>query len=243
MTRYVGFDLETTGVSPFTDVPVSFGFVEVTESHSGSEPHHFRGFVNPARPIPAGASAIHGITDDMVSDAPTLLESVDVLATTLSQIWCDGGVVVGMNLSYDLTMVDSLCRRLGLAHLDERGAVGPVLDVLVLDRHFDKWRKGSRKLTDLCAHYGVALESAHSAGDDAYASLLVLKRLRERFVDIDLLDAETINPTLRAWHQTWLSSYSSFLVSKGRRPVAEHEFDWPIHTDGSAPPYSSQLVS
>jgi DNA polymerase-3 subunit epsilon len=239
VTRFVGFDLETTGVSSFMDAPVSYGFVEIGVAPESS-PVLNVAYVNPGRLIPPGASAIHGITDEQVANATPLAEAVEVLATTVCEIWTGGGAIVGMNVSYDLTMVDSLCRRLEIPGLRERGPIGPVLDILVLDRHFDKWRKGSRKLVDLCRHYGVDLHSAHSAGDDAHASLLVLAKLRERFSDIDLLESENITVTLRSWYQDWLASYSSFLVRKGRAPIAENQYEWPVHADEST---SSKLVS
>ena len=56
-----------------------------------------------------------------------------------------------------------------------------VLDPRVLDRHLDRYRKGRRTLTDLCAHYGVTLEGAHDAAADALAALEVVRALGRRF--------------------------------------------------------------
>jgi DNA polymerase-3 subunit epsilon len=187
-------------------------------------------FVNPGVPIPPGASAIHGITDVMVADATPLVEAVELLADRLIDVWTKGQVVVGMNVSYDLSMVDSLCHRLGRATLDERGGVGPVLDVLILDRHFDKWRKGSRKLTDLCQVYGVSLGSAHSAADDALASLDVLDAQRVLYPEVDQIPLDAMNETLRGWYQEWLSSFSIYLEKKGEAPISAGRYDWPIQS-------------
>ena len=52
-------------------------------------------------------------------------------------------------------------------------ALRPVLDPRVLDKHIDPYRRGGRKLTDLCAHYKVALDGAHSADADAIAACRV----------------------------------------------------------------------
>ena len=57
-----------------------------------------------------------------------------------------GVPVVGMKLDYDLTILDTQLRRFGGVGLMERGWSGPVLDAVVLDRHFDRFRKGSRTL-------------------------------------------------------------------------------------------------
>jgi DNA polymerase-3 subunit epsilon len=231
MTRYVGFDLETTGVSPFIDVPVSYGFVERVYDGSAYVSSFDGGLVNPGCEIPPGATSIHGITDAMVANATPLADAVEMIARKLGDIWRNGGVIVGMNVGYDLTMVDSLCRRFGVAPLDQRGDIGAVMDVLVLDRHFDKWRKGSRKLTDLCGHYKVVLTSAHSAAYDAEASLVVLEILRRRYPEIDIIDVAHMNVVLRSWYQEWLSSFSKYLEKKGESPIPAGRYEWPIHVD------------
>ncbi len=244
MIRYVGFDLETTGISSFRDSPVSYGFAERTAREARSDLRLESGYIHPGRLIPPGATAIHGITDAMVANATPIAEAVEALARSLVDVWDDGGVIVGMNVSYDLTMVDSLCQRLGLVLLRDRGSIGPILDVLILDRHFDKWRKGSRKLVDLCQHYGVALGTAHSAVDDAVASLLVLDVLRDRFRDIDAMELADLNVAQRAWYQEWLQSFSAFREKKGGAPVPAGQFEWPIQTDDELEIYRySKLVS
>jgi DNA polymerase-3 subunit epsilon len=187
--------------------------------------------VNPGRAIPAGASAIHGITDAMVCDAPVLKDAVEEIAQRLTSIWSTGGVIVGMNVSYDLTMIDSLCQRLATATLEQRGAVGPVLDILILDRHFDKWRKGGRKLTDLCLHYGVTLVGAHSALEDADASLNVWEAIQVKYPEIREIPISTINDTSRAWYQEWLASFSTYLEKRGEGPINTGRYEWPIHQD------------
>jgi DNA polymerase-3 subunit epsilon len=226
---YVGFDLETTGISPFSDSPVSYGFVTHQHDMWGLKVSREGGLVNPGVPIPNEASTIHGITDAMVADAPALNEAIERLASTLSSLWRDGGVVVGMNVSYDLTMVDSLCRRLGLASLKKRGPVGPVMDILILDRHFDKWRKGSRRLSDLCGQYGVILDSAHSASADAEAALEIFEVLLGKYPEIAIIPSPRVNAVMSTWYREWLSSFSDHLVRKGEEPVEAGRFAWPIH--------------
>lgn len=225
--RYVGFDLETTGVDPFTDVPVSYGFVEF----SATGPRIKSGYINPGIAIPEAVTSIHGITDADVASAPSLIEATEFLAKSLSSIWAGGGVLVGMNVAYDLTMVESLTQRLGLKSLSERGEIGPVVDILILDRRLDKWRKGGRKLTDLCAHYGVEISNAHDAVADVEASLKVLDAILARYTVLAALTPETINTTLRAWYVEWLTDFSSYLVKKGDTAPALGRYQWPIHTN------------
>ena len=57
----VVFDLETTGVDTASDCIVEIGLVRLLPD--GSREHR-SWLINPGRPIPPGASAVHGLTDD-----------------------------------------------------------------------------------------------------------------------------------------------------------------------------------
>ena len=61
-------DLETTGTDVREDRIVE---VAVLTVYPGGKTVPFVQRVNPGRPIPAGASAVHGITDADVAGAPT----------------------------------------------------------------------------------------------------------------------------------------------------------------------------
>lgn len=70
--KFIAFDLETTGIQPKMDAIIEVGAV----LFEGTEPvDSFCTLINPGRPIPPGASAVNGITDDMVADQP-IIESV-----------------------------------------------------------------------------------------------------------------------------------------------------------------------
>ncbi len=72
LTRPIAiFDLETTGLSITTDRIVEIAIIRVEAD--GSE-HEFIRRVNPQMPIPAEVSAIHGIFDTDIADAPTFAE-------------------------------------------------------------------------------------------------------------------------------------------------------------------------
>ena len=69
LTRSIAFiDLETTGVSLSSDRIVEIAIIKILPDGSRQVK---RKLINPEMPIPKETSDIHGITDDMVKDAPT----------------------------------------------------------------------------------------------------------------------------------------------------------------------------
>ncbi len=64
----VVFDLETTGIDVEKDRIVQIALIRVEPDGARDE---WESLVNPEQPIPAESTAIHGISDDDVRDAPT----------------------------------------------------------------------------------------------------------------------------------------------------------------------------
>jgi DNA polymerase-3 subunit epsilon len=91
--EFIAFDLETTGIQPRTDAIVEIGAVRF----NGAEPvDAFCTLVNPGRPIPPEASAVNGITDEMVADQP----SVEKVLTDLAE-FCGDLPLVAHNAPFD----------------------------------------------------------------------------------------------------------------------------------------------
>ncbi|MBL7721265.1 MAG: 3'-5' exonuclease, partial [Chitinophagaceae bacterium] len=82
-------DLETTGINLGTDRIVEIAIVKILSDGTRIVK---RKLVNPEMPIPKGASEIHGITDEMVKDAPTFRQ----VAQELKQV-LDGCDIAGYN--------------------------------------------------------------------------------------------------------------------------------------------------
>ena len=222
----VGFDLETTGVDRFSDVPVSFALLRVD---GGAVVHREAGLIDPGRPIPEGATAIHGITTAQArGEGQPLDESVTMLADALVAASEREVPVVGMNVEYDLTILDVQCRRLDGRGLAERGFTAPVLDALVLDRHFDRFRKGRRRLGDLCAHYQVTIVNAHDASADAEATVGVLAAMCRQFPELCAQPPADLHRSQIQWHRQWATSYDTWRQKRGLEPLDPRDFDWPL---------------
>ena len=87
LSRPIAFiDLETTGVNLSRDRIVEIAIVKVMPDGSRVSK---RKILNPEMPIPIQSSDIHGITDEMVKDAPTFKQSANEIKQFLEN--CDLG--------------------------------------------------------------------------------------------------------------------------------------------------------
>jgi DNA polymerase III subunit epsilon len=222
----LGFDFETTGVDRFNDVPVSFALVTV---EAGNVVSASSGLVDPGREIPRGATAVHGITTEHArSHGMPLREAMEMITDAVISASNRGVPLVGMKLDYDLTMLDTQSERFSGQGLLARGWRGPVLDAVVLDRHFDRYRKGSRTLGALCAHYGVGIENAHDATADAVASAQVLCALAVRFRELGESHPDDLHVAQIGWHREWAESYNDWRLGRGTKPLDQRDFIWPV---------------
>ncbi|GAA2092895.1 3'-5' exonuclease [Kitasatospora saccharophila] len=175
------FDTETTGVDVERDRIVSAALV--VQSAPGGAAAVRTWLADPGVPIPEPARAVHGITDEQVRahGRPPRAVAAEV-ARALAEQARAGVPLVVMNAPYDLTLLDRELRRHGAGSLAEalEGAELLVLDPRVLDKQFDRYRKGRRTLTDLCAHYGVELVGAHDAAADALAAMELVRAVASR---------------------------------------------------------------
>ena len=138
---------------------------------AGVEPEKLQVVVDPGVPIPDEAAAIHGFTTERVQaeGVPTDVALPSIL-TALTAFTSNGLPLVGFNVRYDMTVLDRECRRLMLAPLQDAVPDLRAIDPLVIDKHLDRYRKGSRKLQAVCDRYGARLDGAHAADNDALAA-------------------------------------------------------------------------
>ncbi|MHB1509107.1 MAG: exonuclease domain-containing protein [Acidimicrobiales bacterium] len=224
----VGFDLETTGTDPEEALPVSFSFVRFL----GREPVRVTtSLVDPGCEIPLGAQAVHHITTERAqSEGMPLAEAATAIVGALLDASARSVPVVGMNVAYDLTIADRLSRTYNGAGLYAAGFSAPVLDALVLDRHLDPFRKGRRRLSDLCALYGVVEGDLHDACADAAMSVRVVLAIADRSPEIRLAPPGLLTSSQSDWHASWAKSFSAWRVRQGQAPLALEEITWPVRT-------------
>jgi len=149
---YVVFDLETTGINVNKDNIIEISAVKVKNQEVVDT---FSTLINPQRSIPYGATAVNGITDKMVADAPVIHEVMDeFLGFTESQI------LVGHNIhTFDLKFIYQAADLFGAA------VVNDYIDTLYMARTCLPQLK-KYKLVDISAHFNISSEGAHRAMND-----------------------------------------------------------------------------
>lgn len=169
------FDTETTGVEYDESRIVTYavGILHPDGTH-GTE----HGVINPGTEIPAGAARVHGWTTERVRAHPDALDPKEGAQRILDAL-DPARPVVAFNAQFDLTLLARELERHGLdpSPLERLR----VIDPLVLDKHLEKYRKGSRRLQPVCEHHGVQLDGDwHDAAADAVAAGLLARTLLER---------------------------------------------------------------
>lgn len=222
----LGWDTETTGVNTEHDRIVTAALVEV--GLGGAQPHHW--VINPGIEVPEGAARIHGWTTERVrARGGEPAEALDVIADSLASAMRDGVPVVGMNLAFDFTIFDRELRRHGLPTLEGRLGVPirPVIDVYVLDKHLS-YRRGSRKLIDMAAFYGVplALDAAHDAVADVLAAARIAYKIGRQNERVGSMSVDDLHDAQVLWRAEQQSSLQSYFRSQGRDEVVDGA--WPM---------------
>ncbi|HEY9353731.1 MAG TPA: 3'-5' exonuclease [Nocardioides sp.] len=224
--RLAGFDTETTGVDVETDRIVTACIVEVG---GNTPPITANWLINPGVDIPEAATAVHGVTTEKAkTDGQPAEEGIAELVAGLTQIVLAGTPLVIMNAPYDLTLLDREARRYGVQPLSE--VVGDelhVVDPRVIDKHVDTYRRGKRTLTDLCAHYRVKLDGAHSADADAVAACRVAWRLGQRYPALAEVPVWELHRAQAEWHAAWAADFQAHLRGKGQAD-AVIDGSWPL---------------
>jgi DNA polymerase III subunit epsilon len=184
-TTFVVLDLETTGLSPDRDRVTEIGAVKV---RGGEVLGELRTFVHPGRPIPPAITAVTGITDAMVRDAPPMAA---VLPTVLG--FLGEAVLVAHNAGFDLGFLRAAAAQHGLAPPDP-----VVVDTARLARRLLRDEVRDCRLATLAAHLRARTRPEHRALADARATVDVLHGLLERAGTLGAVTLEDLRALARS---------------------------------------------
>jgi DNA polymerase-3 subunit epsilon len=163
----VFFDLETTGINIAADRIVELSYLKV--ELNGNEITKTM-LINPTIPIPAESTAIHGITDEDVKDAPTFLSIAKNLAREIEG--CD---LAGYNSNkFDIPLLAEEFLR---ADVDIDMMKRKFIDVQVIFHKMEQRTLGAAYKF----YCDRDLENAHSAEADTRATYEILKAQLDRY--------------------------------------------------------------
>jgi DNA polymerase III subunit epsilon len=167
----VFLDLETTGINVSTDRIVEISLLKI--STKGKE-QWMTSRVNPEMPIPPKVTAIHGISDSDVADAPKFREIAKNVA-----LFMEGCDLAGYNaVKFDIPVLAEEFLRV---NIDFNFAKRRYVDPQVIF-----YKKEQRTLSAAYQFYcRKDLEHAHSAEADTAATYEVLKAQLDRYADLE----------------------------------------------------------
>jgi len=183
-TTFVVLDLETTGGAAHLGAAITeIGAVKI---RGGLTVGEFKSFVDPQHPVPGYITALTGITDEMVFQAPTIGEIFPSLLEFLGSP--DSTVLVAQNAPFDLSFLTHSARVHG-----HSWPKYPVLDTATLARKIlTREEVPNCKLATLAEFFGTSTTPNHRALDDARATVDVFHGLLERLGTYDIYTLEEL---------------------------------------------------
>lgn len=165
--NYVVLDIETTGLSPKYEKIIEIGAARIVD---GQVADTYAAFINPGKSLPPRIVELTGITDKDVRNAPYIEEIFDTFTGFVGE-----DILLGHNLMFDYSFVKKAAVNQKKA-FEKEG-----IDTLRIARRF-LTDLDSRRLGDLCGHYGIHLD-AHRALNDAIATHMLYQKLAEEFYE------------------------------------------------------------
>jgi DNA polymerase-3 subunit epsilon len=209
-------DLETTGLDPRKDRICQIAMI----LPDGTE---FESLVNPLLPIPSSATALHGVTDEMVAEAPSFKDLAPALIHALEAADC----FVAYNFSFDFQFLQYELKRSVEYELDES-----TFSFIDPYRIFKKMFP--HKLSNAYLFYtGKEMEVVHSAIIDIRCTKEVLEQQEQRYQDlfakdVKVIESETIGDItiLGKW---FISSNNKICFRQGK--YKDQIVDSRLHSD------------
>ncbi len=166
VSNYVVFDLETTGTSPKTEAIIEISALKVVD---GKVVDTFSTLVNPEKPISPGATAVNGITDDMVKNEATL----DIVLPQFNE-FIEDYILVGHNIHcFDMKFIWKAAEALFGQTISN-----DYIDTLPMSRKCLP-QLAHHRLVDLATYYDIDTAGAHRALQDCIMNQLCFEYMQD----------------------------------------------------------------
>jgi DNA polymerase-3 subunit epsilon len=164
---YVIFDTETTGLNPDKGARIIQLALRLIDPQ-GTELLRYETYIDPEESIPAESADIHGITDDMVAQAPRFHD----VWPKIEQLFREN-VWVAHNLDFDQRMLESEVRRIGETTAPVAGRSCTLQFARLSHPH------ASHKLDQCISRLGIEPDQSmlHDAGYDTWACMQLVLAL------------------------------------------------------------------
>lgn len=173
---FITFDTETTGMWAPVNRLVEIAAVKFNIADGVLDT--FDSLINPLREIPAEVIEIHGITDEMVKDAPT----VNSVLNHFISFCKNDSILIAHNAPFDISFVGGELKRNSLAFGDNL-----ILDTVdIFKRYFPGLH--SYSLLNLVKHFNISQSQQHRALSDANFVYELFRVAVEKFPPVNSLD-------------------------------------------------------
>ena len=200
MSSIVAVDIETTGLNADEDAIIEIGAVKFSGRRVEGT---WTSLINPRKPIPSFITQLTGISNNMVRNAPLLMDKIGELIAFVGD-----APVLGHNVTFDLTF------------LRQTGALKHNIEIDTYELAAVLMPTASRyNLSALAQQLGIVLSSAHRALDDAKATHGVFIELIEkaRQLPIDLLAELVRLGEPLSWQANW--ALQQVLRQRAKEPI------------------------
>ncbi|MGA2504404.1 MAG: exonuclease domain-containing protein, partial [Anaerolineales bacterium] len=200
MIPIVALDLETTGLDSQKDAIIEIGAVRFVGNRVEDE---FTMLINPGRHIPEFITGLTGISDDMVRQAPRIIEVIDELGAFIKD-----SPILGHNIQFDLSFLKKF------NSFDLNDIIDTYELAAVLMPSASRYNLGALGL-----QLGIPLPATHRALDDARVTAAAFQKLFARACELpaDLLTEIVRSCEPIAWDGAW--AFNQALQSRARSGV------------------------
>lgn len=174
---FIAIDTETTGLKCGGNDIIEICAIKFLNFRPDEK---FHTYLKPRKSIPESATAINGITDDMVCDAPKFSQIKSSLQDFIGDL-----PLVAHNAPFDMKF-------LHVSGLNLEDHSDKVYDTLKLSRlklrDYDGSKFESYKLSDLCEELNISCSEFHNADTDALACGLLFIEILKSIKEVDSVD-------------------------------------------------------
>lgn len=198
---FVAFDTETTGLSPHSESLVEIAAVRFDLKIGPKE--YFQTLVNPGKNIPWEATRVHGITDEMVFDAPKIEKVLPLFYSFI-----ENAIPVAHNAPFDIGFISLHSLRANITPPST-----PVLDSCMFSRRVCL-DEPSHKLESLVKSHGISESTFHRALADAKSCMEVFRIVVGKSVGVNA-----------SWEELLLRHGRTHSFLAGPKPLQQNEIN------------------